>query len=63
MEKLGGQIEFLCLTCGVQGLCSADCPQSVDELSEMVILCPKCGDHVITTQFSRKERASLVLTV
>ncbi|MBS4030014.1 MAG: hypothetical protein KGZ63_01110 [Clostridiales bacterium] len=62
MEKLGGQIEFLCLTCGVQGLCSADCPESVGELSEM-ILCPKCGDHVVTTHLYRKERASLVLTV
>ncbi len=60
MEKLGGNVEFLCLGCGVQGLCHAGCPESVEEMGG--ILCPRCGNRVITTHFY-KEKASLVLTV
>jgi DNA-directed RNA polymerase subunit RPC12/RpoP len=60
MEKPGVNVEFLCLSCGVQGLCSAGCPQSVEEIGD--ILCPKCGSWVLTTHFY-KEKASLVVTV
>jgi DNA-directed RNA polymerase subunit RPC12/RpoP len=59
MEKLGGNVEFLCLCCGVQGLCSPGCPESMEDNGD--ILCPKCGSRVITTHLY-KERASLVLT-
>lgn len=57
MEKLG--VEFLCLSCGLQGLSDNYWPESVEETG---VLCPKCGDHVITTQLLKKE-VSLVLTV
>lgn len=57
MEKLGDSIEFLCLSCGLQGLCSG-CPGSRGG----EVLCPKCGGRVVTT-FPCREKASLVLTV
>lgn len=57
MEKLG--VEFLCLSCGLQGLSDNYWPESVEETG---VLCPKCGDHVITTHLLKKE-VSLVLTV
>jgi predicted RNA-binding Zn-ribbon protein involved in translation (DUF1610 family) len=59
MENLDGKIEFLCLGCGLQGLLHADWPQSMEESS---VLCPKCGDHVITTHLLKKE-SDLLLTV
>lgn len=59
MEKPGSKIEFLCLSCGLQGLCSVH-TESMGELSE--ILCQRCGDHVVTT-YLRIEKASLVTTV
>ncbi|MDW7651082.1 MAG: hypothetical protein SCK29_07935 [Bacillota bacterium] len=59
MEGLDGKIEFLCLGCGLQGLQEAHWPRSVEESG---VLCPKCGDHVITTHLLKKEN-DLLLTV
>ena len=58
MEKIGGKVEFLCLNCGLQGLCSAKSLDSVEEESEG-LACPKCG-HQLITICSFKEKASLV---
>lgn len=59
MEELTGKIEFLCLSCGLQGLHDAQWSQYTEESG---VLCPKCGDYVITTHLLKKE-SSLVLTV
>jgi predicted RNA-binding Zn-ribbon protein involved in translation (DUF1610 family) len=60
MEKLVGITEFLCLRCGLQGLCEAKVSDSVSESS---VLCPKCGNLVITTHLleMRKEEPSLAM--
>lgn len=59
MEKLTGKIEFLCLGCGLQGLQDAQWSQHTEENG---VICPKCGDQVITTHLLKKE-SSLLLTV
>lgn len=60
MDKLGGSVEFLCLSCGVQGLCSTGRPDSTGASGE--IICPRCGASVLTIHLHR-EKASLVISV
>ncbi|MCR3922607.1 MAG: hypothetical protein NUK65_08855 [Firmicutes bacterium] len=55
MEALDGKVEFLCLGCGLQGL--SEWPEIDDEVG---ILCPKCGDHVITSHLLKKESYELL---
>ena len=57
MEALDGKVEFLCLGCGLQGL--SEWPQLG---LQQEVMCPKCGDHVITSHLLRKE-LDLVMTV
>lgn len=60
MERVGGSVEFLCLYCGLQGLCNARCSQPVEEMFQ--VFCPRCGGRVLTPHFE-KEKDSLMLTV
>jgi predicted RNA-binding Zn-ribbon protein involved in translation (DUF1610 family) len=61
MEKSADKVEFLCLRCGLQGLCAVVEPEPVDECG---VLCPKCGEHVITTHLLEMEKEqSLLVTV
>jgi predicted RNA-binding Zn-ribbon protein involved in translation (DUF1610 family) len=61
MENLGGNTEFLCLGCGLQGICSTKNSVYVENLGEE--LCPKCGSRLITTRFFREKASQLVLSV
>ncbi|HZK25291.1 MAG TPA: hypothetical protein VFC74_07880 [Oscillospiraceae bacterium] len=54
MEALDGKVEFLCLGCGLQGLVSWS------EINVEDILCPKCGDRVITSHLLKKEDYALL---
>lgn len=54
MEALDGKVEFLCLGCGLQGLLSWS------EIDVEDVLCPKCGDRVITSHLLKKENYALL---
>jgi DNA-directed RNA polymerase subunit RPC12/RpoP len=58
MEKTAAPTEFLCLRCGLQGLCEARMPDPSDGL-----LCPRCGDRAITAQSLAKETAEKELVL
>jgi DNA-directed RNA polymerase subunit RPC12/RpoP len=49
MEALDSKVEFLCLGCGLQGLLGWS------ELDVENIICPKCGDRLITSHLLKKK--------
>jgi predicted RNA-binding Zn-ribbon protein involved in translation (DUF1610 family) len=55
MEGLDDKVEFLCLGCGLQGLFKEQGPGG-----EVNLLCPKCGDRVITSHLLKKEQVGLL---
>jgi len=60
MGREGESFEFLCLGCGLQGLMRAGCSQAMEMMCQ--VLCPRCGDRVLTPQFE-KERELIALTL
>ena len=59
MEKLDGKFEFLCLGCGLQGMSEPE----PDSVGENVVLCPKCGDHVMTSLHLAGKKEQILMTV
>ncbi|EEG77636.1 hypothetical protein [Dethiobacter alkaliphilus] len=59
MEMLDGKIEFLCLGCGLQGMCDPE----PDSVGESAVLCPKCGDHLMTTLHLEVKKEPVLATV
>jgi DNA-directed RNA polymerase subunit RPC12/RpoP len=60
MERVGDGIEFLCLSCGLQGLMGAGCSQAMEMMCQ--VFCPRCGGRVLTPRFER-EKELIALTL